>query len=367
MSGPDDPFSFDAEFGDPDYVKSARDPNLPPQTGKEWVDCRASDIPVTPTEVSASPFADLDDEFGTSDAPASQERTGERAGTDDRNPADDFSEEFETADALCWPARTRPTSPRTFTHCSRQRSCIRIPMRGSRSPLPTRDGGKPDEARHSPAFDLAGAAEFAEEKGTGSISTWLLHSRQGETGPNSKGRASDANALTGPLRLGRLRRRWAITTGSTTLLKDKNLRTSMLVMTGRTPHKRGHPYFKLASAATPAELRNANTALKTLLGTDNVENPSRVMRLAGTISYPPPHKEERGYTAELVTLHIWKRTRQLYTVEQVDRPCEHTVRYVGVWLQHPSPVVATTSNRRCLRPVACPASGTTPFGTRLRR
>ena len=47
MSGPDDPFSFDAEFGDPDYVKSARDPNLPPQTGKEWVDCRASDIPVT--------------------------------------------------------------------------------------------------------------------------------------------------------------------------------------------------------------------------------------------------------------------------------------------------------------------------------
>ena len=47
MNGPDDPFSFDAGFGDPDYVKSARDPNLPPQTGKEWVDCRASDIPVT--------------------------------------------------------------------------------------------------------------------------------------------------------------------------------------------------------------------------------------------------------------------------------------------------------------------------------
>ena len=85
MSGPDDPFSFDAEFGDPDYVKSARDPNLPPQTGKEWVDCRASDIPVTPGG-EPSPF-EIDDEFGTSDepaSPASQERTGERAGTDDR-------------------------------------------------------------------------------------------------------------------------------------------------------------------------------------------------------------------------------------------------------------------------------------------
>ena len=109
MSGPDDPFSFDAEFGDPDYVKSARDPNLPPQTGKEWVDCRASDIPVTPGG-EPSPF-EIDDEFGTSDepaSPASQERTGERAGTDDRNPADDFSDEFETAAA---PADDLPPPP----------------------------------------------------------------------------------------------------------------------------------------------------------------------------------------------------------------------------------------------------------------
>ena len=96
MSGPDDPFSFDA-------------PNLPPQTGKEWVDCRASDIPVTPGG-EPSPF-EIDDEFGTSDepaSPASQERTGERAGTDDRNPADDFSDEFETAAA---PADDLPPPP----------------------------------------------------------------------------------------------------------------------------------------------------------------------------------------------------------------------------------------------------------------
>ena len=107
MSGPDDPFSFDAEFGDPDYVKSVSDPNRPPQTGKEWVDCRASDIPVTEGG-ERSPFADLDDEFGTPDAPSSQERTGERAGTDDRNPADDFSDEFETAAA---PAGDLPPPP----------------------------------------------------------------------------------------------------------------------------------------------------------------------------------------------------------------------------------------------------------------
>ena len=33
MSGPDDPFSFDAEFGDPDYVKSVRIA-VGPQTGR---------------------------------------------------------------------------------------------------------------------------------------------------------------------------------------------------------------------------------------------------------------------------------------------------------------------------------------------
>ena len=54
-----------------------------------------------------SPF-EIDDEFGTSDASASQERAGERAGTDDRNPADDFSDEFETAAA---PAGDLPPPP----------------------------------------------------------------------------------------------------------------------------------------------------------------------------------------------------------------------------------------------------------------
>ena len=61
MSGPDDPFSFDAEFGDPDYVKAARDPNRPPETGPEWEpDGRAADVPIV-NGGGRSPFADLND------------------------------------------------------------------------------------------------------------------------------------------------------------------------------------------------------------------------------------------------------------------------------------------------------------------
>ena len=69
-------------------------------------------------------------------------------------------------------------------------------------------------------------------------------------------------------------------------LEEKNFRPSMLVMTGRTPHRRAHLYFKLAGNATKDQVRNANIALKTLLGTDDVEDVCRVMRLAGTVNYP---------------------------------------------------------------------------------
>jgi Primase C terminal 2 (PriCT-2) len=59
MSDTHDPFSFDAEYGDPDFVRSARDPNRSPQPGEEW-ECngRASDIPIEPGD-EPSPFADL--------------------------------------------------------------------------------------------------------------------------------------------------------------------------------------------------------------------------------------------------------------------------------------------------------------------
>jgi hypothetical protein len=40
---------------------------------------------------------------------------------------------------------------------------------------------------------------------------------------------------------------------------------------------------------------------KVLLGTDAVQNPDRLVRLAGTVNYPPIDKQERGYIPELVT------------------------------------------------------------------
>ena len=61
MSDANDPFSFDAEYGDPDFVRSSRDPNRPPQPGKEWEhNGRVSDVPIEPGG-DPGPFADIDD------------------------------------------------------------------------------------------------------------------------------------------------------------------------------------------------------------------------------------------------------------------------------------------------------------------
>jgi hypothetical protein len=90
----------------------------------------------------------------------------------------------------------------------------------------------------------------------------------------------------------------------------------MFVMTGRTPHERGHPYFRIAGNVTRDQVREINIALKTALDTDDVEDVCRVMRLAGTVSYPPPDKVARGYIAELVTLHI-RKNAPAYTVDQL--------------------------------------------------
>jgi hypothetical protein len=163
---------------------------------------------------------------------------------------------------------------------------------------------RPDEslnkAQPFSAFDLKEAIEFAEEKNRAGYNVYVGAAlRHGE----QRGRANSANVLTAS-------HSWAEFDNEgdaariDTVLKEKSLLTAMTIATGHTPHLRAHLYFKLADRATPEELKNANTALKTWLGSDDVQNADRVMRLAGTINYPSTGKIERGYVAELVTLQV---------------------------------------------------------------
>ena len=78
----------------------------------------------------------------------------------------------------------------------------------------------------------------------------------------------------------------------------------IVVVTGLVPCERRHAYWRLHE---PCEDLSAWTAVQKTIAskfkTDKtVSNPSRIMRVPGTISFPPERKQARGYITEIVTL-----------------------------------------------------------------
>jgi hypothetical protein len=166
---------------------------------------------------------------------------------------------------------------------------------------PAVEEGKPNEARNFSPFELQQAVAFAEQQNTAGLNVYVGAALRHGTRPHS-GRASGDHVLAAS-------HAWCEYEGVgdderiAPILKDKGLVPAMVLTTGTVPHIRRHLYFKIDGSATPDEARAANAALKKLLGTDSVQNPDRIMRLAGTVNYPPNKKQGRGYVTELVTLH----------------------------------------------------------------
>jgi hypothetical protein len=77
-----------------------------------------------------------------------------------------------------------------------------------------------------------------------------------------------------------------------------------VVRTGTVPSVRVHVYWTLAEPCYDlAAWRRAQEAIASHFGSDRtVVNPSRIMRLGGTVSYPDSRKQSRGYAPELVRI-----------------------------------------------------------------
>jgi len=89
-------------------------------------------------------------------------------------------------------------------------------------------------------------------------------------------------------------------------IKEAGLIPEFGVLTGTVPEERRHLYFKLIEPCDNAStLKAANKAMQGAFGTDSVSNPCRIMRLAGTVSYPHNDKIQRGYMSEIVSLEKW--------------------------------------------------------------
>jgi hypothetical protein len=85
----------------------------------------------------------------------------------------------------------------------------------------------------------------------------------------------------------------------------KLIEPDIIVTTGTIPHERRHAYWRLTEPCldlTRWKEKQMQFALK--FKTDKaVVNPSRIMRVAGTVSYPSQNKLTRGYVQEFVTMN----------------------------------------------------------------
>jgi hypothetical protein len=90
------------------------------------------------------------------------------------------------------------------------------------------------------------------------------------------------------------------------LLAAKELPYGFAVTTGRTPSPRGQAYWELEDAVRNLDAWRSvqETLIASFKSDRRIKNPDRIMRLAGSISYPDAKKRTRGYVTEFVALRI---------------------------------------------------------------
>jgi hypothetical protein len=107
---------------------------------------------------------------------------------------------------------------------------------------------------------------------------------------------------------------------------------TMSVKTGTTPFVRGHAYWRLEEPCRNLDAwKEVQRSIAASLGTDPVViNPSRIMRLAGTVSWPNADKEKKGYIPELVSLRTeFSSDRDPVPFERMMRAFPESTRKTG--------------------------------------
>jgi hypothetical protein len=97
---------------------------------------------------------------------------------------------------------------------------------------------------------------------------------------------------------------------------------SASVTTGRVPSVRVHTYWALEQPSTDlSEWREMQATIARHFGSDpSVINPSRIMRVGGTVAYPSVKKREKGYIQELTVIRTaYDDARAPVTLEQMAR------------------------------------------------
>lgn len=91
---------------------------------------------------------------------------------------------------------------------------------------------------------------------------------------------------------------------SFTSLYNTAIQPDFLVQTGSSPSHRGHFYWELSEPIVDLAhwTKLQRSIAKHHNSDETISNPSRILRLAGFVSYPNHQKLKRGYKSETVTL-----------------------------------------------------------------
>jgi hypothetical protein len=90
-----------------------------------------------------------------------------------------------------------------------------------------------------------------------------------------------------------------------TKIQDCGFPQSFSVTTGTKPSQRMHVSWRMEPITDLTAWTDMQKRLADYFDTDRtIHNPSRLMRIGGTISYPPQRKIDRGYMTELTKLHV---------------------------------------------------------------
>jgi hypothetical protein len=176
---------------------------------------------------------------------------------------------------------------------------------------PAYNDGAVNQAQIFSAFDLKNAADFAFKKNAAGNNLYVAPALR--DGSHKSGRAKKEHVVTS--RFG-----WAEYDGDgdadrvAERCKANRLWPAVSVITGTIPNQREQMYFQVGGVPTSADLDAMGAGLKNLLGTDNVHNADRVMRIAGTINWPTPDKVSRGYIPELTKLRLAPEASE-YSIE----------------------------------------------------
>lgn len=101
--------------------------------------------------------------------------------------------------------------------------------------------------------------------------------------------------------------------------KLRVLPPTITLSTGTVPHRRPHLYWLLEEPVrNMGEWTRRQSGIAGALGGDPVINPSRIMRLAGTVNFPPQHKLQRGYRVETSTIKtVFEDEREPVTPDEI--------------------------------------------------